>query len=45
MNDIGLYGAGKIELNFAFALKNHSIIMYVKVTFRWQKNNNHGISH
>ena len=44
MNDIRLYGAGKIELNFAFALKNPSLIMYVKVTFRWQKNNNHGIS-
>ena len=44
MNDIKLYGTGKVELNFEFALKNPHLIMYIKVLFRWQKNNDHGIS-
>ena len=44
MNDIKLYGVGKVELNFDIALKNPHLIFYVKVLFRWQKNNDHGIS-
>lgn len=45
LNCIRLYGTGKIELTFEFAINNPSHIMYVKVLFRWQKNNNHGISY
>ena len=31
-------------MNFDIALKNPHLIFYVKVLFRWQKNNDHGIS-
>ena len=44
MNDIKLYGIGKVELSLTIALENPTLIMFVKVLFRWQKNSDHGIS-
>ena len=44
MNDIKLYSTGKVALNLEFAIKNPTPIMYVKVFFCWQKNNDHDIS-
>ena len=44
LNDIRLYGSGKIELDFKTAMKIPTLMKYIKVQFRWQKNGDHGIS-
>ena len=44
LNDIKLYGTGKIKLNFETAMKILTLMQYIKVHFRWQKNGNHGMT-
>ena len=45
LNDIKLYGTGKIELNFETAIEIPTLMQYIKVPFCWQKNGDHGIDH
>ena len=45
LDDVEFYTSSKQKLNRKAAIKNPSIVAFVRLRFRWQKNGNHGIYH